>query len=305
MKKNFLVIFLVFLFLGSYGQGVNTDYYKYGASPSDLPDFLLQSVETEPLILGISDPDMDSAKGAQQAIERARSLLYLSQNARVRSLFDYYMGEEYSGSGGTFQSFVQLAVHDSVFPEYVVLDTFYTRFQEAIVRIRPSSDDLEFGFSIGRSYDIRMEKFRMEYEWGGAAEFQDQTEMEIQYFDSISSSDLISVYKYTHQFEVYSAANGEERFFPTLRYNYVQPNTGQQQYFKYGLWVHIMDRFIQEIANESKRMRELVKKTGETYKSSTTLSQGLTSNLVTFQIRDINLVDGEVEISLDVEFLEY
>ena len=304
MKKIIIILFLTWTCSFLYGQGVNTDYYKYGASPSNLPGFLIDSAKHQALYFGISDPDLDSVQAIKQGLNRAESLLFLSRNARVRSLFDYYVGEEYSGSGGTFQSFVQLSVNDSIFPDYTVVDTFFTRFNEAIVRIQPNESSEIVGFTIGKSYDIIIEKFRMEYEWGGSAEFQDQTEMHIHLIEKVESSEILSIYQYLHQFEVVSTVNGIERFFPTLRYNYVQPDKEQQQYFKYGLWVHIMDKLIQEIATESRRIRETVKKTGETYKTNTALRQGLTSNLLTFRIQRISLNGGEVNMDVSVELID-
>ncbi len=285
-------------------QDVNTDYYKYGASPSELPDFLLHPTESEPLYIGISDPDLDSAAAIVQAEQRACAMMYLSLNAHVRSLFDYYLGEEYSGSGGTFQSFVQLSVNDSVFPEYHVVDTFFTRFQEAIIRIQPISEDAVFGFSIGKKYQISIEKFRLEYEWGGATEFEDQTEFIVNMRDTSVSTEILSIFQYSHQFEVVNTSNGNERHFPTLRYNYVDVEKGKQQYFKYGLWVHIVNKMMEEIAAESKRMNERISKTEEMYQGNTKLNQGISSNILTYRIQDINMKNGEVEVSIEIDFID-
>ncbi len=304
MKFLFTLLIFCLIYLGAFAQGVNSDYYKYGASPSELPDYLIHTTETEPLYIGISDPDLDSAEALNQAEKRACAMMYLSLNARVRSLFDYYLGEEYSGSGGTFQSFVQLSVKDSVFPEYYVVDTFFTRFQEAIVRIQPKDEEALFGFSIGRKYDISIEKFRMEYEWGGAAEFEDQTEIIINIDDTIKTEEILSIFQYSHQFEVVNTSHGKERHFPLLRYNYIDVEKGKQQYFKYGLWVHVVNQMMEVIADESKRVNEQIRKTGEMYKNNTQLNQGISSNILSYRIRDINLKNGEVEVSIEIDFID-
>jgi hypothetical protein len=273
-------------------------------APSELPDFLLNSTETGPLYLGISDPDLDSTVAVNQALHRACAMLYLSMNARVRSLFDYYIGEEYSGSGGTFQSFIQLSVHDSVFPQYTVIDTFFTRFNEAIIRISPVSEDPLIDFSIGKSYKIIVDKFRMEYEWGGASEFEDQTEISIHNFDSIDTHNILTIFQYDHQFEVVSTTDGNERHFPTLRYNYVDLEKGKQQYFKYGLWVYFVNKMMEAIADESKRVNERVRKASEMYEQNTQINQGISSNILTYKIYDVNMREGKVDVTIDIEFID-
>jgi hypothetical protein len=304
MKRIFLFILGLFCVLFSFGQeGINADYYKYGASPSELPTYLLNGGQLGAVSFGISDPDLDSAEAVDQAIKRAKALFYLSRNAYVRSLFDQYIGEEYSGSGGTFQSFIEASIKDSVFPEVVVLDTFYTRFNEAIVRIQPISDDFLVGFTIGKSYEIFLDKYRMEYEWGGATEYEDQSEMRILFVDSVYSNDNLSIYQHGDQIEVTNIINDYEVLFPTLRYNYVELEEGKQQYLKYGLWVHFVSQLVEEIAEESRRMNERVKKTGEVYESQTLLNQGVASNILSFEILGVNYKEGKVHLDLDIELL--
>jgi hypothetical protein len=287
-----------------HSQGVNYDYYKYGASPSELPAFLLNGSQLGSSIFGISDPDMDSASGAAQAIQRAKAILYLSRNAYVRSLFDHFLGEEYSGSGGTFQSFVEVSIRDSVFPEITVIDTFYTRFNEAIVRISPESEDFIIGFTVGKSYKIFLDKYRMEYEWGGATEFEDQSELRIGFYDSIVNQDDVSVYQHGDQIEVVRMENDDEIIFPQLRYNYVEAEEGKQQYFKYGLWVHFVSQLIEEIAAESRRRNERVKKAGEVYEVHTLLNQGVASNILSFELLSVKLVEGRYQLELNIDLLD-
>lgn len=304
MKGLILVLVVVLFSFTTYGQGLNVDYYKYGASPSDLPAYLINGGDLEAVAFGISDPDLDSVAAADQAIKRAKALFYLSRNAYVRSLFDQYVGEEYSGDGGTFQSFVEVSIKDSVFPEITVVDTFFTRFNEAIVRIKPISDDFLVGFSIGKSYKIFLDKYRMEYEWGGASEYENQSEMRIQFKDSLISQDDVSIYQHGDLIEVARMLNEEEVVFPNLRYNYVEIEAGKQQYFKYGLWVHFVSQLIEEIAAESRRRNEQIKKAGEVYENQTLLNQGVASNILSFEILGVNLKDGKFDLNLNIELLD-
>ncbi|PLX21578.1 MAG: hypothetical protein C0599_07730, partial [Salinivirgaceae bacterium] len=272
--------------------------------PSELPSYLLNGSPLGSGSIGISDPDLDSAAGAAQAIQRAKAIFYLSRNAYVRSLFDHFVGEEYSGSGGTFQSFVEVSIKDSVFPEIVVIDTFYTRFNEAIVRISPASDEFELGFTVGKSYKIFLDKYRMEYEWGGATEFEDQSEMRIGFFDTVDSQDDVSIYQHGDQIEVVRMENEQEIEFPQLRYNYKEFEEGKQQYFKYGLWVHFVSQLVEEIAVESRKRNERIKKAGEVYESHTLLNQGVASNILSFEVLGISLKEGKLNLELNIELLD-
>lgn len=301
-------IFVLIMYLGLAGfvsgQELNYDYYKYGASPSALPEYLLFPHSEGALYLGISDPDLDSARAVQQAYNRARGMFYLSQNANVKTLFDYYLGEEYSGSGGTFQSLVELSSKDSVFAEFTVIDTFFTRFREAIIRIKPLSPDTVTGFSIGRSYHVCLEKFSKEYEWGGATEFEKHTQMRFRFNDSLPLNDEVSLFQNAHHIEAVGLKDGDARVFPSLRYNYQDQNQGKQQHYKFGLWVHFMNQLIDEIAAESKRINERIRKTGEIYQTSTQLSQGLAKNIITFHINDITFTEGEVAVEVTFDFID-
>jgi hypothetical protein len=304
MREILLVFLFVSIGINVNAQAVNKDYYKYGASPSALPKYLLNAAGESPVYLGISDPDVDSVTGITQALKRAEALLYLSHGAHSRSLHDYYLGEEYSGSGGTFQSFIQLHRTDSVFIPYTVIDTFFTGFNEVLIRIRPEETlDNLISFSVGCSYDVSYEKYRMEYEWGGAVEFEDQTDTKFCFFGDDSSDNTLSVFRYANQFDVSSTTDGITTYLPTLRYNYIEAQPGKQQYFKYGLWVHYIDKLISLIGEESRRANEQIRKTEENYGGNTRLNQGIAANKLSFVIHSITLSEGKVDLDVEVEFL--
>ncbi|PLX17863.1 MAG: hypothetical protein C0599_13110, partial [Salinivirgaceae bacterium] len=77
MKRIFLLLIAVSLSITIFGQTKNLDYYKYGVSPSELPSYLLNGSPLGSGSIGISDPDLDSAAGAAQAIQRAKAIFYL------------------------------------------------------------------------------------------------------------------------------------------------------------------------------------------------------------------------------------
>lgn len=296
--RTVVFVFSLSVFLHGYSQ-VNTDYYKYGASPSVLPTYLLGEDSVSSLFFGISDPDLDSVTGISQAIKRAEALMYLSQQSQVRSFTDYYMGEEYSTGGGTFQSFVQLYRKDSIYIPYTIFDTAFTRFGEAIVRICPTRDS-DTITSVHNIYEIHFDKYRMEYEWGGALEFEDQTEFKCVWFDTTESAHVLSIFKYSNQFEAISSTNSVDNYLPTLRYNYKEKTPGKQQYYRCGLWVHFISELIDLIGDESRLANERIKKAQEVYELSTNLNQGIASNILKFEITNVSFTEGEVHIEADI-----
>lgn len=300
-SKGFYCLFLLFLTYSGIHAQLNEDYYKYGASPSVIPSFLLGEMRTEPLYFGISDPDMDSMAGVSQAVQRAEALMYLSQQSRARSFFDYYLGEEYSSGGGTFQSFVQLYRKDSILMDYSIIDTAFTRFGEAIVRIQPLNNTRDEIDALRKTYEIHFDKYRMEYEWGGALEFEDQTEFKCVWRDTIEASSALSVFKYSNQFEAISSTDSMDSYLPALRYNYVEKSPGKQQYYRCGLWVHFIDELITIIADESRKANERIKKTEEAYELNTRLNQGLASNRLNFRILKVAFTEGKVLIEADIQ----
>ena len=142
-------------------QGVNNEYYRFGAQPACIPVQLEEyNSNSRSLFFGVSDPGLDSVTAIVQAYKRAQALACMAQGVLVKNYTTGFLSEAYQGSSGTYQSMVELTVGNSIMPSIFIIDTVFTLLEEAvlIVQIGQEFDSIGFEFSLNR--------FNVEYQWG-------------------------------------------------------------------------------------------------------------------------------------------
>ncbi|MFO7827495.1 MAG: hypothetical protein R6V23_02630 [Bacteroidales bacterium] len=116
---------------------------RYDYIPEKLPEWCLQVINADfPFeIIGISDPGMEWSDAKKQAELRAIALLALMNSCSVSNITDDYTnlneGNGYALYATKFQDFARsqsrITYNDS---QVEVVDTFFTKYNEAIVKIR-------------------------------------------------------------------------------------------------------------------------------------------------------------------------
>lgn len=289
-----LVVFGVSLTLCSFGQNINPDYYKFGAKASVIPQELCGfNSLNKTYTFGISDPGLDSASAIYQAKKRAIALAALMQNVEVKNYTTGYSSEVYRGSTSTYQSMVELHVNSSKIPNIVVTDTQFTVYNEAIIyaKIVASTDTV--------LYDFLFNKFNIEYQWGGYSEYSEQIEIAID--DHESPSETLVYTRYASVEEVYTSKDEEIFPLPITRYQYTLPGDSIAQTYRFGLWINIMRELNTKLGEYSKIYSEQIRKMSETYQSTDKIDEGVSKNVLSFDIKNLYFRGNQVELELSIE----
>ncbi len=292
-----IFIFGVLLPFCSYGQNINPDYYKFGAKASVIPQELCGfNSLNKTYVFGISDPGLDSTSAICQATKRAIALAALMQNVEVKNYTTGYSSEVYRGNTSTYQSMVELHVNSSKIPNIVVTDTQFTVYNEAIIyaKINSSTDTV--------LYDFLFNKFNIEYQWGGYSEYSEQIEITID--DHKSPSETLVYTRYASVEEVYTSSNEEIYSFPITRYQYIQPGDSIAQIYRFGLWINIMRELNVKLGEYSKIYSEQIRKMSELHKTSDNIDEGVSKNVLSFDIKDLYFRGNQVELELNIDAID-
>lgn len=107
--------------------------------PDTLPDWIFEPVDNN-VIIGISDPGLDSTRGFAQALHRAGLIASMFEESHIGFIADNYKKETGTSLNkiievyGRFHKTLSQSLH---FDDYEILDYHITKFSETIIRIRP------------------------------------------------------------------------------------------------------------------------------------------------------------------------
>ena len=299
MNTKLFSIAMLFTLLLSKGfcQNVNSDYYRFGAQPAIIPSQLEgYNSNGGQLFFGVSDPGLDSATAITQAFKRAQALACMMKGVQVKNYTAGFLSEAYQGSGGTYQSMVELVVGQKFIPRILILDTAFTCLQEAIlfVQLGENTDSVGFEFAVNR--------YNVEYQWGNYSEYSEQIEMHID--DKLSRPETLVFMKYGALEEVYTAVDDETFPLPKARYMYMASGDSVAQIYNYGLWINVLRELNLRLGSFSKLHSEQVKRLNETYIGADNLNEGLSKNLLSFDIRKIYFKEGKIDFDLDITVVQ-
>lgn len=295
MKKVFLLSWVIPFFSSVIlAQEVNSDYYRFGATPAAIPS-VLQGFNTNNghFFFGISDPGLDSATSILQAYKRAQVLACMAQGVDVKNYTAGFLSEAYRGSDGTYQSMVELAVSSTKAPVLIIIDTVFTLLQEAVLIVQPDNeqDSVDLDFSVNR--------YNVEYQWSGRSEYSEQIEMYID--DKLTSPETLVFMKYGDMEEVYTTV-GEDLFpLPRTRYQYVAEGDSMPQVYRYGLWVNILRELNLALGSYSRLVSEQIRGMDQVYENMDNLNEGLSRNRLSFDITNMQFKDSQIEIVFDIK----
>lgn len=299
--KKFLTIICIIAFGGTQfisAQGVNSDYYRFGAKPAQIPMKLYGfNSQGGALFFGISDPGLDTATAVLQAVKRAQALVAMSKGVRVKNYTTGYLTEAYRGNTGTYQSMVELVIKNSEMPTFKVLDTAFTVYDEVIVFVQMD------GGSDKGIYDFSFNRYNIEYQWGGYNEYSEQIEIYID--DKKTPAETLVSMKYGTLEDVYTMVGDESFNLPTTRYQYLAPGDSVPQVYRYGLWINIMRELNIKLGHYSRLYSEQVRKMNEMYNTADKIDEGLSKNTMSFEILNIYFKENQVNVDLNVQLLEY
>ncbi len=294
----------------------------YDRIPEKLPDWLFLSYNQNNVYrtIGISDPNMDRQEAYKQAILRAKALFALLNYSNTSNITDDYTNLVESGKYALYATkFQDFAVTRVKFPysnsDITLIDTFYTKYNEAIVLI-----ELNYpGYSSNHkdTLDVKAEHLQVFTERDFKKEKIDFFNIAIKDKLHTDTSELISQYNYRRVnkgFDISSIHGNQIIDFKDRSYNYrteidfLQDSSDVDYNFhrlSQGLWNGYITGILSCFSNLSKQLASNVKNSNDFY---TLQNQGLirtvSRNKLVFQFNHFKLLHNQFYIDIQAQVRE-
>ncbi len=303
---------------GEYQDTTDAERKLYERIPEKLPDWVFNPVDfSNPMrVVGFSDPNMEKEEAFEQAVLRAKAMFAMMNYSTISNITDDYTNLHESGKyslySTKFQDFsltkATVAYDNSAI---VLVDTFYTKYNEGIVLIEfdyvsSSESNLDTLEVKGEHLQVFMERnFRKE---------------KIEFFnffvkDNLSSNDsvdLISQYNYkvvNRGFDISSIYGDKTIEFEERTYNYrseldfVKDSTDSElNAFRLtrGLWNGYVSGILSNATVLSKLLASQIKNSNDFYTlKSEGLIRTIARNKVSFDFNDFKMYENQFYIDLN------
>lgn len=237
-----LLVFLLFINLTGSDAG---DKKSSVSSRDDLPSWFFEGGS-----IGISDPNMDTIVGYNQALRRALAFYAINQKMELSSVYEYYYNNNHLNDVYNNQKSHWIADFETGLENcsYKVEKVFHTKYNETIVLLKINEDEtsdnkLDVEGSFMYHYDYIDDKS----EYGEKQILTISTEDEFfKEMSWMSTIDIYNVKKVTYINEL--PLKLKHSVYSYNDYGYVDDNMVFVDN-KYGLWDCYVDSFLQAISN--------------------------------------------------------
>lgn len=308
MKKILTSFFLTILFTSIYSQ-----YEKLPKWASNIP----KSSKSAVYAIGISDTKLDEQTAYKQAIFRAKIILSMLNNAKAMQSKDYFTISRNDMSCQKMQRLGKIessSLFDTI--NVTIVKKEYNKFNEAIVLIKQSI--IDENAQIIDSLQVLCDSYLQETGIGNGFDFIRSFKLD-SYIKSNSDSTKFLYECYDNNNEIRYSVTYNDTTYNTPGTVYEYNNTKDQSDIqttdyqgvsdlKKGLWKAYIDVVIQSILSHSDLVGSTSKKSGDNYvndETSTTgkdekLSREISSNNLSFYIRNIDIVDNKMMLNLSL-----
>ncbi|HKL09758.1 MAG TPA: hypothetical protein VJ896_13365 [Bacteroidales bacterium] len=285
---------------------------RYDLIPEQLPDWFFPVIQniTPAEVIGVSDPGMEWEEAKKQAELRALALYAIIHSSTVSNITDDYTnlreGEGYALYSTKFQDFVltkSKIVCDLSAIE--VVDTFFTKYNEAIVKLR-MNNALE-SFSRIDTIHVTGEHLQVFIERNYKSE-------KLEFFDFIINSHTnndsgslnlqYSFRKAYRSYEITSFVGPDTIDFEPRTYNYrteleFKKDSADSE-FKYfrlnkGLWNAYITGVLSNITWLSKQLSGAVKNSNDFYTlKSEMFVRTVSKNNIFFELQDFKMIENDL-----------
>jgi hypothetical protein len=288
----------------------------YDRIPEKLPDWLFLPDEQNKVsrIIGISDPNMNKEEAFKQATLRAKAMFALFNYSNTSNITDDYTNLVESGKYSLyttkFQDFsvtkVKLPYNNS---DITIIDTFYTKYEEAIVLIEFNYQD--YSPNHPDTLHVKAEHLQVFTERDFKKEKIDFFNLAIKDKIHTDTSELVSQYNYrvvNKEFDISSIHGNQIISFKDRSYNYrteinfLQDSLDIDYNFhrlSQGLWNGYITGILSCFSNLSKDLASNVKNSNDFY---TLQNQGLirtvSRNKLVFQFHHFKLLNNQFYIDI-------
>jgi hypothetical protein len=303
---------------GEYEDSIDAKRKMYDRIPEKLPNWVFNPVDfSNPIrVVGFSDPNMDKEQAYEQAIIRAKAMFAMMNYASISNITDDYTNLHESGKYSLYSTkFQDFSLTKAIVPydnsAVVIVDTFYTKYNEGVVLIefdydQSSENNLDTIEVKGEHLQVFMERnFRKE---------------KIEFFnffvkDNLSDNDsvnIISQYNYkvvNRGYDISSIYANKTIEFEERTYNYrsdlefVKDSTDSElNVFRLtrGLWNGYISGVLSNATVLSKLLASKIKNSNDFYTlKSEGLIRTIARNKVSFDFNDFKMYENQFYIDLN------
>jgi len=291
---------------------------RYDKIPEKLPDWIFSPLDLQnsTRIVAYSDPNMVKEEAYEQAILRAKAMYAIMKYCTVSNITDDYTNLKESGKYSLyttkFQDFSQakaeMAYDNSVIR---VIDTFYTKYDEAIVYI-----DLNHKLSSDENKDtliVKGEHLQIFTERSFKNEKIEFFNLSIQ--DNLNNNDsTVSFTQYNYRkvnrgYDIYSMYGNKSIEFVERTYNYrteldFAMDSTKLEFNTYrlskGLWNAYVSGILSNVTVLSKKLSSFVKNSNDNYiLKNEGLIRTVARNKVSFWYNDFEMFQNHFYIDLN------
>ncbi|MGE0088461.1 MAG: hypothetical protein AB7S50_03190 [Bacteroidales bacterium] len=286
----------------------------YDRIPEQLPDWFFEPILVDPVrVVGISDPGMEKADAINQAVMRAKAIYALVNYSVVSNIADDYTNLRESGNKGIYETkFQDFTLSKALIfyknDEVTIVDTFFTKYNEAIVYIKlkacsdPNYDTLE----------VKGEHMQVYTERGDRSEKIEFYNIFVKDSKRVKDTNATILQynfrKLNRNYDIASLYGNRMIELPDRSFNYVSKTDFskdstdtdlQANTLALGLWNGYMCGILSNISNLSKQLSSHIKNSNDFY---TLKSEGLIRTVAKskarYEINKFKLIKNEIYIDL-------
>jgi hypothetical protein len=300
----------------SQSQNKTSNKFKNVTSYSYYPDTLPAWFFTPPqstlnciYAVGISDPDMESAKGKEMAIHRSKAMAGLYLNAKLQFFRDVYTSEKQSGRytdyRQRFDTYFKISSASKLDDaSFAVVDSHMTRYNESMILIkyipntsRTIASDLLSVVGTVLFIEAQVDdafEVQAEYELLSAMRKSESSTQSAHYLYREKGNKFLSNSEYLN----------DKIEFPVYLYKYASPDWDKntQPLVSYnGLWSKFTRELLRNLTLNTQQTKTRIKNLGEKYNPATSnLSRETVSFLAQLKLNGIVFERDTMKIDLSV-----
>lgn len=252
--------------------------------------------------IGISDPEMDTTEGMEQALFRAEIMANIFRKSTTQLLCDFFTNELNQSSDIVFEHFARVS---SKLPaqkgNYEILNTYRNRFDETLVLIKYIPPKR---IKANQLQTIRLELYRSEVETSSSGEYESIYELLVQpYSVEEPIPAFFQITEFGKRSEVISGINKSEKKVPiySLKYKGIPMTDSTQTCFlSHGLWKDYYKSVLVKILDKAREKPENISFLGDNFNNESyqKLTRGVSINKMQFIVTEIKANQNQLNVSL-------
>jgi hypothetical protein len=259
--------------------------------------------------VGISDPDMESGKGKEMAIHRAKAMAGLYINSKLQYFRDVYTSDKQSGKYSEyrqrFDTYFKISSMSKLDDaSFAVVDSHMTRYNESMILIKYSPKDLQVDGS--NLLSVVGTVLYIEAQVSEAFEVQAEYEL-LSAFRQSESSTQSAHYLYRekgNKFLSNSEFLSSKIEFPVYIYKYAAPNWDKNTVplISYnGLWSKFTRELLRDLTLTTQQTKTRIRNLGEKYNpASSNLSREIVSFYAQLKLNGIVFESDTMKIDISI-----